>query len=217
MKHTTILLDIETPCDFLQPGGSCYSPAAAEAARQVRRLFGWARMNGIRVVSTVLRVRRHQKGPLADVPHCIEGTQGEMKLPGTVLSRRIDLGLRNTTDLPRGIFRDYQQVIVEKRGTDIFAHARLERLITELPMATFVICGAGVAKGIFQAAVGLRNRGFGVIVACDAILDLDDKFAPMARARMEAKGVIFVPTCEIVEPKPARHLAPFRMPAHASR
>lgn len=213
METTRILLDIETQRDFFLPGGSCYSRAGAEAAKRIYGLFHWARANDIPVLSTVLRVRRQDIGPLADSPHCVEGSQGERKLHGTVLPRRINLGLRNTTDLPRDIFRDYQQVIVEKRNTDIFAHARLERLITELPMATFIICGAGVAKGIFQAAVGLRSRGFGVIVACDAVLDLDDKFAPMARMRMEAKGAVFAWTSEIIAPKPARRVAPFRLPA----
>ena len=113
------------------------------------------------MISTVLRVRKFERGPLScNVPYCVEDTEGEKKLAKAILPRRINLGLRNSTDLPPNIFKHYQQVIFEKRDTDIFAHARAERLITELPQgASFIICGAGISFGIVQAAVGLRSRG----------------------------------------------------------
>jgi len=193
-----ILLDIETQRDFFATGGTCYTAQAGAAARRIYELFSWARAGRIAVLSTLLRVRRGERGPLAARPHCVEGTQGEQKLARTILSSCINLGLRNTTDLPADIFERYQQVIFEKRHTDIFAHARCERLISELPDVRFVICGAGLAGGIVQAAVGLRNRGFSVIVASDAVADLDDPGAEMARRRMVAKGVVFVPTEKIV-------------------
>jgi len=194
-----ILLDIETQRDFFLPGGSCYTRGARGAARRIYELFRWARRNRIPVISTVLRVRPNERGPLAPVPHCIDGSRGEQKLSRTVLPRRINLGLRNTTDLPADLW-NYQQILFEKRCTDLFLHARAERLITELPMTTFVICGAGVAGGIVQAAIGLRFRGFEVILASDAVLDLGDPLAEMAYRRMAAKGVVFARTWEILPP-----------------
>lgn len=195
-----ILVDIESQRDFFSPGGSLHAGRNAPVAGNIYRLFAWARRHDVPVISTVLRVRAGELGPLGESPHCIEGTRGEEKLPRTILVRRINLGLRNTTDLPGHIFRRYQQVIFEKRQTDIFAHARAERLITELPMTTFVLCGAGVSAGIAQAAVGLRSRGLSVVVASDAILAVRDEAAEMARKRMAAKGAIFVPTRKIVDP-----------------
>ena len=210
MKYERILLDIETQRDFFGRGGTCFTSQAREAGVKIVRLFTWCKKNNIPVLSTVLRIRLHEHGPLARVDHCVEGTDGEAKMPRTILPSRIDLGLRNTTDLPLDLFEQYQQVIFEKRHTDIFAHARIERLLTEMEEATFVICGAGVAHGIVEAAIGLRTRRFGVILAEDAVLDLGHKLADMARRRMEAKGVIFARTCEIVSPKPKRVTAAFR-------
>ena len=198
------MLDIETQHDFFVPGGSCYSRAASQRAQQIYRLFRWARKYRIPVISTVLRVRRRQRGPLAGVPHCVEDSEGERKLLRTVLPHRINLGLRNTTDLPVDIFETYQQVIFEKRHTDVFLHAAAERLISDIRAATFVICGAGVAHGIVEAAVGLRNRRFAVIVAADAVVELGDPLEEMAYRRMEAKGVIFAPTAKIIEVVPRR-------------
>ena len=65
------------------------------------------------------------------------------------------------TDLPPHALRQYRQILFEQRVTDPFTHSRFERLITELGPATFVLCGAGVAHGVFQAAVGLRAGGSG--------------------------------------------------------
>jgi nicotinamidase-related amidase len=213
MEHDGIervLLDIETQRDFFCPGGSCYNPRSLKALKGIYALFDWARRDHVPVLSTVLRVRRHEIGPLAPVPHCVDSTWGEEKLPRTALPHRINLGLLNTTDLPEYLLSDYRQVIIETRETDLFVHARAERLITELPRTTFVICGAGLAKPIAQAAIGLRTRGFGVIVADDATLDLGDPGAPMARSRMEAKGVVFAPTRDIVAPRPSKRLVPLR-------
>ena len=205
-----VLLDIETQRDFFCPGGSCFNPRALKALKCVYMLFDWARREHIPVLSTVLRVRRHQIGPLAPVAHCLDDTWGEEKIPRTALPHRINLGLLNSTDLPGDLLTHYRQVIIEKRQTDLFAHARAERLITELPRTTFVVCGAGLAKSISQAAIGLRTRGFGVIVAEDAVLDLGDPAAPMARSRMEAKGVVFAPTRELLAPRPRRPLVALR-------
>ncbi len=212
--YERVLLDVETQQDFFAPGGSCYVPQAAEPLRNIYRLFDWAKRESVPVVSTVLRVRAHDRGPLSKLPHCIDGSVGEQKMPRTILPRRVNMGLLNTTDLPDDIFENYQQVIFEKRDTDIFAHARAERLITELPLTTFLICGAGLAKSIAQAAIGLRTRGFSVIVADDAAVDLADPMAAMARMRMEAKGVVFARTADLILPMPRKRVVPMRvMPA----
>jgi len=216
MAHRQILLDIAVQADFFLPGGSCYSRESKAAAKRIRELFGWVRREKIPVISTVLRVRPRQRGPLAPVPHCVDGGRGERKLRRTVLSRRVNLGMRNSTDLPPGLFDRYQQIIFEQRVPDILRHAAAERLITELPLVTFIICGAGTAGGIVDAAIGLRSRGFGVVVASDAILDLGDPLADMARGRMEAKGVVFAKTSDIVSPPALRRPVPMRQ-AHRRR
>ena len=126
--------------------------------------------------------------------------RGEQKLPGTILPSRINYGLRNITDLPDDPFAEHQQLIFEKRDTDILQHARVERLITEMDPGVFIVCGAGVGQGIVEAVVGLRARGFEVVVANDAILDLYAPGQYLPLERMAAKGAIFVPTDHVVAP-----------------
>lgn len=206
MGTKRVLLDIEAQRDFFSRDGVLYRRDSSAVYRNIGRLFAWARTNNIRVISTLLRHRPGQRGALSDRPYCVDESNGERKMPRTILPRRVNLGLLNTTDLPDHIFKKYQQVIFEKRDADIFAHARIERLITELPPCTFVLCGAGVSDGIFQAAVGLRSRGFPVILASDAALTVHPDKARMADLRMEAKGVVYALTENIVAPvaKPRR-------------
>jgi len=118
--------------------------------------------------------------------------------------------MRNTTDLPQDLFGRYQQVIFEKRHTNIFLHARAERLLSQLEADTFVVCGAGSARGIVEAVLGLRHRQFKVVLAADAILDLADPAAEMAWLRMMAKGAIPLSTDEIVAPPRAPRRLPRR-------
>ncbi len=213
MKFDRILLDIESQRDFFLPGGSCYRPPARRVLANIRRLFSWVKRNRLPVISTALRVRPNEVGPLCDTPHCVEGTEGEQKVSRTVLRGSVDLGLRNSTDLPRHLLETHPQVIFEKRDTDLFRHARAERLITELEPTTVVVCGAGLAHGIVEASVGLRSRGFRVIAASDAVLTLDPGGSEMALKRMEAKGVEFVPTDEVCRyKKPRRRYRPEPLP-----
>ena len=210
MISDLVLLDIESQRDFFSPDGALHQPDSAVVYRQIARLFAWARANEIRVISTLLRLRPGQRGALSPKPYCVDNTEGEQKMPRTTLARKINLGLLNTTDLPDHIFQQYQQVIFEKRAPDIFAHARIERLITELPPCTFVLCGAGVSTGIYKAAVGLRSRGFPVILASDAALTIPPEWAHMAHLRMEAKGVVFATTDSIIAPVAKPRRASFR-------
>ncbi len=210
MELDRILMDIETQRDLFLPKAAAYTPQAGRAAPKIYKLFKWARQQQVPVISTALRIRPGELGPFADRPHLIEQSDGEMKLPRTILRSHIDLGLRNDTDLPRELFENYQQAIFEKRQTDIFRHAKAERLLTELPLGTVVLCGAGVADGLVEAAVGLRSRGFSVVLAEDAVVDFDDPRAEMAYLRMMAKGVVAARTSEIIAPTTRLRAAPFK-------
>ena len=198
MWFDKVLLDIELQRDFFSPGGTLFRRPNLEAARNARRLFAWARRRGLPAISTMLRVRAGETGPLSRVPHCIDGSTGEKRISGALLARHIDFGIRNVTDLPEDVFERYQQVIFEKRHTDIFAHARAERLLTRMPPITLVVFGAGTAGGIVEAVVGTIARGFKVQLVTDAILDLDSTDAEYGWLRMLAKGARPLATDEII-------------------
>ncbi|MDP6545702.1 MAG: isochorismatase family protein [Phycisphaerae bacterium] len=200
MGYERILLDMEIQKDFFCRSGRFYSKANGQVLKHVKELLKWAKIQRIPVISTLLRASLCPPGR-EHLTYCIEGTEGELRVPRTVLPNHIAFGTRRTTDLPESILDRYSQVIFEKRSLNILSNLRIERLLTQLSgSGTFILCGAGVAGGIVQAAVTLRSRKFSVILADDAAADLGDPSAEMARRRMAAKGVIFCPTATIIAP-----------------
>lgn len=196
-----ILIDLETQRDFFMPDGSFYTPRAGEVRKNIYTLFDWARCEHIPVISSVLRFHPGDLGPLGSRPHCVEGTSGERKLLNTTVHPMIDLGMRNSTDLPDNLFDCYNQIIIEKRASDLFLHARAERLFTEFMGSgkCFVLCGADVAGGLTLTALGLRNRGFGVVLAADGFVSPGKwDSANLEIPRMQAKGVVFMRTQDII-------------------
>lgn len=208
MREPTLLLDIDTQKDMLQAGGSLFKQAANQPKANIYRLFDWAKHTGAPVISTQLLVRPGRIGPFGDQPHCIEDTEGAEKLTRTLLNRRINLGLANNADLPPDLFQTHQQVIFQTREPNLLGHAKAERLITELSNDyRVIICGVGAAAGIRQAVIGLRSRGFDVVIAEDAVLDMDDPKAEMAWLQMLAKSAQPSSTAQILKdfaPAPRR-------------
>lgn len=199
MYRKLILLDIHTQRDLLTRGGALYIPEATSIARNVQKLFSWARATETPAISAQILLRPGRRGPFSETPHCLEGTQGASKIPGTMLPRRVNLGLAHTADLPPRLFDEYQQAIFETRDPDVFRHQKFERLISELPNdITFVLCGATVEYGIKQAVLGLRLRRYPVIVADDAVLQLGGPESEMAWLQVLAKAAAPLPTTHIV-------------------
>jgi isochorismate hydrolase len=200
MGYERILMDMEVQKDFFCRTGRFYSKTNVQVLKRIRELLGWAKHQSVPVVSTMLRVYRDTSRP-DHLPYCIEGTEGELRAPRTILPNYIAFGTKRTTDLPESILDHYQQVLFEKRELSILSNLRIERMLTELGgNATFILCGAGLAGGIAKAAITLRSRRFGVILATDAVADLGDPGTEMALRRMAAKGVVFCPTATIIKP-----------------
>ncbi len=208
---------MEVQKDFFCRVGRFYSKANGQVLKHIKELLSWAKGQPVPVVSTMLRVYRSASG-LHYPPYCIEGTEGELRVPRTTLSNYIAFGTRRTTDLPESILDHYRQVLFEKRELSILSNLRIERLLTQLAgNATFILCGAGLADGIAKAAITLRSRRFGVILATDAVADLGDPSAEMAMRRMAAKGVVFCTTATIIKPPaPVKRKARLRTARHAA-
>ena len=208
MYAPRIMIDLHVQRDLFAPAGSLYTRANSGATANVYRLFHWARTTGVPVLSPVLLVRPGRHGPFGKVPHCIEGSGGELKLVRTLLSRRVNLGLSHTADLERGLLSRVGQVIFETRDTNVLHHAKFERLVAELTrLHAFVLCGATVARGILETVLGLKRYGHRVFVAEDAVLELGLPRTEMAWLQIVAKDAILLPTDQIVRelvPAPRR-------------
>jgi len=95
------------------------------------------------------------------------------------------------------MLRRYQQVIFHKRCVDPFDEPRIDRVLSEVCAAEFVLMGAAAEGAVKAAALGLLQRDKKVSIVIDAVGYHDNREAKMAFRKMEAKGAKLVETRRI--------------------
>jgi len=146
--------------------------------------MAWARLKNIRMISTA---RVYDNGT-KDRTGCLDTPDGARKISYTVRGRRIIFAADGCTDLPRDIFRQYDQVVLEKRSIDPFEEPRADRMLSELRASEFILIGATAEGAIKATALGLLARRKNVTILTDAIGSRDKAAAEIALRQVEAKG-----------------------------
>jgi nicotinamidase-related amidase len=155
--------------------------------------MAWARTKSVPIISTC-EVYSAGSGHNGDPKYCIDGTSGQQKISYTLVGSRICFPADGNTDLPRDMLRRYQQVILHKRCVDPFEEPRIDRLLSEVCAAEFVLIGACAEGAVKAAALGLLQRDKKVCVIVDAVGYHDNREAKMAFRKMEAKGARLIDT-----------------------
>jgi nicotinamidase-related amidase len=133
-------------------------------------------------------------GDNGEIKYCIDGTEGQKKVSYTLLNNRVSFPADGNTDLPRDMLRRYKQVILHKRCVDPFDEPRIDRLLSELQAAEFILIGATAEGAVRATALGLLQRDKRVIVVLDAVGAHDSNEARLAFRKMEAKGAKLIET-----------------------
>jgi len=194
LRRRRIMLDIDTQKDqFIADGNACVRNHR-RVLMNIRRLNAWARKNHIKTISTEIIYPNSIKD---NHNFCKTGTQGAKKLPYCLRSRYIRYESDGYSDLNKEIFRDYDQVIFEKRTINPFDEPRAERMLSELTVDEIIVYGATVEEAVFESVLGLIQRGKRVTLVSDAIGYRDKGAAESAIKRMEAKGAKIVETKDI--------------------
>jgi nicotinamidase-related amidase len=194
-KFRRVLIDVNTQYDLIFQGDNDNS----ELLRNIRRLFAWARVNHIPVISTAL-ICRALSCPEAfknSKPLCLEGTAGQKKLRYSMLTANVTFGPDNRLDLPRHILSDYQQVIFEIRSDDPFSLPRADRLLSELRSDKFIVFGSGIESGIKHTVLELMRRRKKVTIVEDAISRHGCVDFEMGLRKLEIKGAVRANTADL--------------------
>lgn len=192
-KRRQILVDVNTQRDFFLADGTVCIRNHRRVLAHVRRLMAWARVRGIPIISTC-EVYAGGNGHNGDPRYCVDGTPGQLKIGYTLVKNRISFPADGNTDLPRDMLRRYQQVILHKRCVDPFDEPRIDRLLSEVSAAEFILMGACAEGAVKAAALGLIQRDKKVSVVIDAVGYHDSREAQMAFRKMEAKGARLIET-----------------------
>lgn len=191
-RRKQILIDIDTQKDFLLVSGKACVKNHRRVLANIRRMMAWARINNIPIISTAEVYVNHNG---ESVPgYCIDGTDGQRKVHYTLVNNRISFTADGNTDLPRDIFRRYNQIILHKRCVDPFDEPRIDRLLSEVKANEFILVGTSLEGAIKATALGLLQRGKKVTIVIDATGSHNIGDAKLAIRKMETKGAKVIET-----------------------
>jgi len=86
---STVFFDVDTQLDFVYPAGALYVPGAERVLPAVEKLNRYAAGHGLPVISTTDAHAENDPEFRVWPPHCVRGTFGQRKAPGTLLENRL--------------------------------------------------------------------------------------------------------------------------------
>src|SRR5262245_25658084 len=196
MKAHRMYVDVDTQIDFCDPKGALFVNGAPAVMDNVRTLIRSAIESGSLLVGSVdshdftAWEFAQNGGPFP--PHCVKGTPGWLKVEGTLAERSVFVPNVNAS-LPAGT----QQVLFEKEVYSLFANPLAEPILDSLLAnrelsrddVTAIVFGVATDFCIKAAALGLKERGFDVVVVSDAVAAVTEEGGRAAIAEMRAQGV----------------------------
>jgi len=182
-----VLVDLNTQCDFLLPKGALPVWNRKDILPNIRRLMSWARTSRVPVISS-LEAHRPGESRKGLPPHCVDRTNGQKKLPFTLLPRRLLLMGDNTVDVPFQIFRRFQQVIFTKRDRDFLNNPKADRLVNNIDVNHMIVFGVVTEYCVKAAVLGLITRRHRVVVVSDACGCWSSSDHDLSLRQMDAKG-----------------------------
>lgn len=217
-----VLVDVDTQHDFCAPGGALF----VRGADGLSGAFGALTAAGLRRGAMILgSVDSHafdawefagaeDAGPNGErpgfPPHCVKGTAGWLKVPGTTAPRVRFLpnAPLAPAELDRVVTKGApQQLLFEKEVYSLFANpnaeAVLERVVPAGARPRFFVYGVALDYCVRAAALGLVDwlarrgaAGGEVLLVADATASVVPEGGEKALTECAAKGVRTIPTSE---------------------
>ncbi len=193
----TILWDVDTQVDFIEPDGKLYFPGAEEARAPMARLVEAARRAGIVHVASC---DQHELGdPEISLepdfestwpPHCLLGTRGAEKIPETKQLDPLPLPL---VPVPAAILRRLldgrREILVPKKHYDPFVNPNTETMLELLAPDQIVLFGVATDVCDDVAVRALLRRGHRLAFVEDAARGVDEARSAACVAAWREQGV----------------------------
>ncbi|MCS6902069.1 MAG: isochorismatase family protein [Myxococcales bacterium] len=217
----TILIDVDTQYDFCHPSGALF----VRGADHLHEAFQQLTARGVAVGAPIVgSVDSHgfdawefagapEVGPNGESPnfppHCIKGTEGWLKIPGTLAPRfRFipNVPLRDDQLIPLVTRHQPQQILLEKEVYSLFANPNADRLLDLVREGAdevrFLVYGVALDYCVRAAALGLvdylrRHSVPGEVLLCvDATASVVPADGERALGECQGRGVQAISTRE---------------------
>jgi nicotinamidase/pyrazinamidase len=193
----TILWDVDTQVDFIEPGAKLYFAGAEMATPAMARLVDAARRTG------TVHVASCDQHELSDPeislqpdydstwpPHCLLGTRGAEKVPETKQLDPLPLPL---VPVPAAILRRLlegrREILVPKKHFDPFMNPNTETMLDELDPDEILLFGVATDICDDAAVRALLRRGRRVAFVEDAARGVDESRTAACVAAWREQGV----------------------------
>lgn len=203
MKTHRMYVDVDTQFDFCDPKGALFVQQAPAAMDHVRALIGAAVKSGSLLIGSVdshdFTAWEFAKNGGPFPPHCVKGTAGWLKVEGTLAENAVFVPNTAGGFAPK---KGATQVLFEKEVYSLFVNPQAEAVVDALLAerglkredVTAIVFGVATDYCVKAAATGLKERGFDVVVASDAIAAVTEEGGRAAIAEMREKGIAFEKT-----------------------
>jgi nicotinamidase/pyrazinamidase len=195
----TVLFDIDTQYDFVDPNGKLYAKGAEEILPNLNNIFSLAERHRFTTISTMCAHTANDPEFKQFGPHCVAGTPGQLR----VLADRPRLPLRRiSADVKGGVvFETGIHYEIEKRKFDPFSNAWLQMLLKKGKLNGFQAIVFGVATDycVNDAVKGLLGAKIKTYVVVDAIKAIDPAAGERTTAEWGNNGANLITTKELFE------------------
>jgi len=206
--------DVDTQNDFMLPGGRLHVKGAEKLRPRLRKLYAFAKKARLPVVATG-DAHSETDEELREWPaHCLKGTEGQKKLPETLLVRNAAVPhsapvAHRTVATPHGAecqalyggppFLPGSQVILEKCHLDAFTNPSAAALVRSSGVDRWIVFGVATDYAVRLAVLGLLKLGQKVTVVSDAIQGVRPDTSEQAAIEMQAAGAEFLTTAAVLK------------------
>ncbi len=182
----TVYFDVDTQVDFMFPAGALYVPGAEGIIGAVAGMNRHAAATRSPLVST-MDAHLEDDPEFREWPaHCIGGTFGQQKVPGTMLAERLVVPWIDWAERIDGI----PQLVLEKRSVNCFTNPNLDGLLLAFNADCYVVYGVVTEVCVKFAVQGLLERGYKVEIVTDAIKELDSAAAQALLKDLSSRGAV---------------------------
>jgi len=193
----TILWDVDTQVDFIEPGGKLYFLGAEKARPAMEHLVEAARAAGVVHVASTdqheLSDPEISEEPDFDVtwpPHCLLGTRGAEKIPETKQLDPVPLPL---VPVPHAILHRLldgrREMLIPKKHYDPFMNPNAETLLDFLDPDEILLFGVATEICDDSAVRALLRRDRRIVFVEDAARGVDESRAAACVEAWRERGV----------------------------
>jgi nicotinamidase/pyrazinamidase len=196
MKNNTVLVDIDTQFDFMNPNGALYVPDAEDIIDNIKRLFVYAKEHKIRILSSTDAHKVDDPEFKLFPSHCVKDTPGNQKIEASTC--RDNIIIENIEQDITESMLDHEQIIIESQTFDIFESINTDEIVKKLDAHNYVVFGVATDYCVKAAVLGFSKRGYNVSLVTDATKAITKEGEEKAIKEMKDARAVFTTTEDII-------------------